>query len=185
MLLITGCPRSGTRSTSEALCASGLDIPHERLGHDGSVCWFYTVEDSRYPWGVPVPTQPWDTVFHQVRAPLDTIASLTTISDASWSFIQRHVPFLSSPLVDRCAEFWLRWNERVEAIASWRYRVEDAYVETIAAKAGLLATNSAPHPHRNRRRHGPLSWDSIQDAGLRAACQEMGERYGYRMPNDF
>lgn len=188
MLLVTGCPRSGTRSTSTALRAGGLDIPHERIGKDGSVCWFYATRSSHYPWRVPVPDRGWDRIFHQVRDPLQTIASLTTISQVSWDWIEQYVALpIHHPLVDRCARFWLSWNERVERIAQWQYRVEDASAGEIARRAGLPWSGGgrSAYPHVNRREHGSLQWSAIRDQGVRRDCQNMAHRYGYKTPNDF
>ena len=162
-------------------------MPHERIGDDGSVCWFYAVHAPHYPWGVPVPDRDWDLVFHQVRNPLDTIASLTTISKASWEFIRQHVKLpQQQQLVDACAQFWLSWNERVERTAKWRYRLEDASADAIAGRAGLQWRGGVDgFPHVNRRPRGALQWSAIRDPGLRRECQDMAERYGYSTPNDF
>ena len=40
-LLVTGASRSGTHLVSSVLLSSGLDVPHEMLGADGSVSWLY------------------------------------------------------------------------------------------------------------------------------------------------
>jgi hypothetical protein len=59
--LITGCGRCGTLSVADALQKCGYNVLHEKVGRQGSVSWFYAVDDSanyaigeesyRYFWG--------------------------------------------------------------------------------------------------------------------------------------
>jgi hypothetical protein len=124
LLLVTGCGRSGTKYISFVLRRLGLDVPHERLGADGISAWDFAGPVRGRPYGPAVSVR-FEQVFHQVRHPLDVIASVATFGPESWSYIYANTPCTrDEPLLVRAARYWLGWNERVETIASWRYRIE-------------------------------------------------------------
>jgi hypothetical protein len=125
LLLVTGSGRSGTKYVCFVLRRLGLDVRHERMGRDGIASWSMAVDAERPPWGVPRSAYDFANVFHQVRHPLAAIASCTTFKDESWRFIREHVGCTDECLLLRAAKYWLLWNERAEAGATWRYRIED------------------------------------------------------------
>jgi hypothetical protein len=45
-VLVTGLGGSGTHAIAQALAGRGVDMPHETMGKDGSVCWQYAVNDA-------------------------------------------------------------------------------------------------------------------------------------------
>jgi hypothetical protein len=125
LLLVTGCGRSGTKYTSFVLRRLGLDVPHERLGRHGVSAWDAAGPARGRPYG---PTEPvrFEHVFHQVRHPLDVIPSVTTFGPESWAYICATTPCRpDEPVLVRAARYWVAWNDRVETIATWRYRVEE------------------------------------------------------------
>jgi hypothetical protein len=124
LLLVTGCGRSGTKYTSFVLRRLGLDVPHERLGRDGVSAWTLAGPPADRPYG-PRDVLRFEHVFHQVRHPLDAIASITTFGEDSWRYICAHTACApDEPMLLRSARYWLAWNELVEPIATWRYRIE-------------------------------------------------------------
>jgi len=126
LVLVTGSGRSGTKYVCFVLRRLGLDVRHETMGRDGIASWCMAVDVERAPWGVPRGAYDFANVFHQVRHPLAVIASCTTFKDESWRFIREHVEWTADDcLLLRAAKYWLLWNERAEAGATWRYRIED------------------------------------------------------------
>jgi hypothetical protein len=125
-VLVTGAGRSGTKYICFVLKRLGLDVQHERMGHDGIASWCMAVDTARSPWGVPRSAYDFAHVLHQVRHPLATISSCTTFKDESWRFICEQVECSADDSVLlRAAKYWLLWNERAEEGATWRLRVED------------------------------------------------------------
>ena len=125
-LLVTGCGRSGTKYISHALQRLGLDVRHEQLGSDGISSWTMAVISENRIYGPPSSTVSFEQIFHQTRDPLSVINSCMSFSETSWDFICDHIDCpRHAPIAIRAATYWLLWNEEVEKIASWRYRIED------------------------------------------------------------
>jgi hypothetical protein len=125
-LLVTGCGRSGTKYISFLLRRLGYDVGHEKMRRDGAASWCMAVDSDEAPWGEGSRDYCFDQVFHQVRHPAVTIASLTTFSPVSWEFIAKHVPVdPTAPVLLRAANYWYHWNIAAEAVSGWRYRIED------------------------------------------------------------
>jgi hypothetical protein len=143
LLLVTGCGRSGTKYISFVLRRLGLDVPHERLGRDGVSGWTLAGPPAGRPYG-PEGMVRFVHVFHQVRHPLHAIASATTFGADSWGYICANtVCSAAEPILVRAARYWLVWNERVERIATWRYRIE-ALPEEFAEFCGRLGRDVDP-----------------------------------------
>jgi len=70
-LLITGCPRSGTKSVAKYFEDHGVNLGHETIGEKGTIDWrhAYTIMDEENPAFI--------LQMALVRNPLDTIRSLT------------------------------------------------------------------------------------------------------------
>lgn len=107
-VLVTGLGGSGTHAVSDALSALGIDMPHERIGVHGSVCWQYAVNDAligaKYPHharlggqrtGVTAVTEGrvlsprFLEVVQVTRPAMAQISSLTSHLPASYAFIHR------------------------------------------------------------------------------------------------
>jgi hypothetical protein len=124
-VLVTGCGRSGTKYISFVLRRLGLDVGHERMGNDGIASWCMAVNAESVAWGVPASHYRFEHVLHQVRHPLEAIASIATFKEPSWRFIYAHTPIAANePLLLRSAKYWYHWNLEAEKIAQWRYAVE-------------------------------------------------------------
>jgi hypothetical protein len=108
-ILITGCPRSGTKYISKFLRRCGKDVPHEtHVGEDGIASWFLTptippnsstrqfknfksiksnnkTHSLRKPFhhNCPIPTAEFKSTFdisiHQIRDPRKCISSMSTL----------------------------------------------------------------------------------------------------------
>ena len=125
-LLVSGCGRSGTKYIAFVLQRMGLDVRHERLGRDGISSWTMAVTTEERFYGPPSSAASFKQVFHQTREPLSVINSCLSFTDRSWDFICENIPCPRAASPDiRAATYWLLWNEKVEKIATWRYRIED------------------------------------------------------------
>jgi hypothetical protein len=133
-LLITGCPRSGTKYVSHLLTELGREIGHEKMGRHGIASWCMAVQAQKAPWGpAREHHHTFDVILHQVRNPKVVIPSMSTLKDQSWEFVYEHTPCdRTEPLVLRAAKAWYHWNLHAQSVAHWRYRVEqleDAFPE--------------------------------------------------------
>jgi len=186
MILITGAGRSGTTYMARALQRCGLDMPHERLGRDGTVSSLYCFDAPWYPGKKhAVPRPEFDVILHQARHPLNSIASIQT--GKSWDWTCQFLPVgEDAPLLQRACYNWLVFNEEAEGQARYTYRIE-ALVNawpTLQRLIGFEAPYSAiaDLPHTiNSRKHSSVTWDNVREAApkiyddIRAAA----ERYGY------
>jgi hypothetical protein len=125
-LLVTGCPRSGTKYIAKLLTKLGRDIGHEKMGRHGISSWCMAVQAPKAPWGpAREGHHKFEVIFHQVRNPVFNIPSLSTLKDKSWEFIYEHTPCdPMEPLLLRAAKLWYHWNLHAQNIAHWRYRIE-------------------------------------------------------------
>lgn len=184
MFLVTGCGRSGTLYTATLLQAAGLDVGHEVCGDDGAVSSLWAVADTHYPVYHAQRRPAFDLVLHQVREPLNTIASLTTARYDSWLWAARHVALdLRWPVLRIAAEYWLAWNRLCEAQAALTYRIE-AISEAWWRICELIGAD-VPRPagiptNIHSRAHGRVTWHDIEATTPQAAdIREMATRYGY------
>lgn len=147
-VLVTGCPRSGTRYVRQLLARAGLDIGHERVKVNGAVCSFLAVDDDDYGPNVMLRLEgqrrrdfDFDHVWHVVRHPLRVIESLETAMRREWwTWQSKHTGILpDTPYMG--ARFWLVWNERIEADpeVGMRFRVEDVPWAEMCRRLGIEA----------------------------------------------
>jgi hypothetical protein len=191
-ILVTGCSRSGTTFMSLALSASGLDVRHENIGRDGCVSWTMAVNDTVSPWGPPFQEGIYKHIFHQVRDPLKTIASvMATELPRSWEFIQKHIPQINNydSLLVKAVKYWIYWNRFAEAKSEMTYRIEDiaeVYGE-IGNRIGyrldprILSRVSTTTNHRADYQHVP-TWEELEavlPTDLFIELRDQAIRYGY------
>jgi hypothetical protein len=184
LLLVTGAGRSGTKYVCFVLRRLGLDVRHERIGRDGIASWCMAVDADRAPWGVPRSAYEFTNVFHQVRHPLAAIASCTTFKDESWRFIRESVGCTpDESVLLRAAQYWLLWNERAEAGATWRYRIEDLpivfpeFCERLGVEADSSVLERVPTDVNTRRFGRPFHLYEHLWESLRLDPSESGRRW--------
>lgn len=164
MILVTGCPRSGTTFLAEHLRRGGLDIGHERAGGDGAVCWCWAVDRPEYPRGVPrPPPEGFGLRILLVRDPRDCIASMTTLMPETWRWLAAVIRLdLRADVFDRACRVWVQWNRLCAELCETTLRVEDI---------------RSTVPHLNRREHRPpATWEELAD---RPAVLSMARQFGY------
>jgi len=140
-LLITGCAHSGTTYIATVLQTVGLDVGHAYVGADGTVShWFagdvvHPVIPRKVPTGRCIHVGErrdefeFEKVWHQTRNPLDIVASSVAAGSPTVEMFRASgatMPRLSArtPVV-LAMRYILAWSAKCEAIAEWRYRIED------------------------------------------------------------
>lgn len=145
-VLVTGCPRSGTKYIAFLLRELGLDVRHEAMGRDGTASWCMAVDADATPWGPPRRAHAFAASLHQVRNPALVIPSLSTLQPASWQFVFAHTPCRpADPPLVRSAKLWYHWNRHAERTTQWRYRVEHlpAAFDEFCSRVGVAADRRA------------------------------------------
>lgn len=190
-LFIAAHPRSGTRYTAKLLKKRGVAVEQERLGPEGTVSWVHVGRGNVR--GRLVEEIEFEKIFHQVRHPLPTITSTTTISEASYQFlrnnIEREMPCHKENPLLFCMVSWIEWNKKIEQFASWRFQIEmlpDIW-EDFKTNTGLCRDASIPElgagvRHSRKHRYGEVkTWDELRatDEAVADEVYEMAIRYGY------
>lgn len=168
MILVTGCPRSGTVYYASWLRSLGYDFKHEGVGETGCVSWMFAVDDDAYPYKHETrrSDHEFDEIVHLVRNPIDCIASLITMGPKAWMFIDRHVGIDDRwGHIGRAASAWLRWNQLCEEQADTRIRIEDVPYDP------AILSNTRPHP--------PVDWDALAYLPFADELRMAARRYGY------
>ena len=214
-LLITGCGRSGTLYAAELWQSLGLDIRHERpvppngvIGADGVASWFMAADDPEPPSGPSVLNYQFDVVIHQVRHPLNVIASMAQFilrqGKRAPAYIERHVPEIKlgpdeqkyldprQQLILKAARYWYHWNLLAEAKADTIIKIEDLN-EALPDLCDLVGISYQPGVLEGiskdiNARHIHISddpwvveWGEIKrlDAKIHEDIKELAEKYGY------
>jgi len=198
-LLITGCPRSGTRYMQRVMFRIGLDLGHEKWRRDGAVCSMLAVDDWFYPnqyvfRGQRRSSLAPDLVWHIVRHPLAVISSISGwgglgVNPAWWAWQERHTgiapdrPWNDLSAVDKIAlasRFYVSWNEIIENDPSvtLRFNVEAVPIEELCERLGREAPDDLGDVRLiGKSGAGRLRWDQLADA--EEAIRKMSARYGY------
>lgn len=194
LLLITGCSRSGTSFTTLFLQANGLQVEHEIDGRDGIVSWIMAVDSKTTPWETPWGPGSRDYrfkhIFHQVRNPLKTIASVSNEPFKAWKYITAYIPQIKmeDPPLVKAAKYWIYWNQKAEKKAEWTYRLEDIdkKVEEMSKRLGIPLNKEllAQIPKDTNTRHftTQCTWTQLKtllDADLYHKLTRLAKRYGY------
>ncbi len=195
LVLVTGCPRSGTHYIASLLTKAGLPVAHEGVADGGTASWVMAVQAKVAPWGPKDRTYKYSHIFHQVREPTKSIAAIETEPPVSWNFIQQHIPQITerdSSFVKAC-KMYIYWNLMSEELAEWTYKIEDiddVFAEFeerlgVTLDATALETVSRDKNHRDRKKE-MYAWEEIENrlkkAGEEALYEDLknlATRYGY------
>jgi len=109
-------------------------------------------------------------VLHQVRHPLDNIASLHSIYH--WPKYDKwchYIDYHHDSLLMTCMKYWYHWNKRCEALALHTYKVENI--------------KSSLPKNINTRPHLTLSWEQIKEESNEYFDRivQLGNHYGYKI----
>lgn len=184
-VLIIGCGRSGTRYTAKLLQAMKKDVGHEILGKYGLACWWVTPPNWHdYPrpstfWGDKKDLTPEDiahlNIVHQVRNPVDVIASCQTFVTATWEYIANFIKIdMGRSEIYRGMQYWIEWNKLAEMETDCKIRVEDL---TEAGEKHKIPADVNTRKHR----YDPITYHNLiqEDNSLAAAIRALANDYGY------
>ena len=202
--VIVGTGRCGTGGVASHLTDLGIPCSHEGyFTPDGP-----TLRNPERPatakgdasWlAVPFVKSGDLPIVHLVRRPQDVIRSLYNIGFFDSRFRSLHRPFIAfaerhfdvgdDPL-DACIRWYMEWNERCEAVAGLRIRVEDfeQKVPDLTAHIGFVPTRTAVPPLTTANSWVPLHSRPLSSAEIAqrllphpraSALAEIAERYGY------
>ena len=215
-VLVAGVQRSGTHFTWEMLNRLGCHVHHEGLGPAGAVSWFFSWRMNSYAINNPESLRDhrFCVVLHQVRHPLRVISSMlkaTRPGDRYWQWIYSAEPAVQrgEPLLLQATRLWVAQNERLEAYADARFRVEDTSPRDVCRLAGVTerVCGSDGRHHTTSSKvlqpvvepqlprgvdpldpqsvvlhlHADATWPAIAelDAALERTARAMSARYGY------
>jgi len=207
-LLVTGNMRCGTTWMTHALRAVGLDCQHECMGEDGTVSWFFAIDAPSYPFN-PRNTPKGRTahvgegrrsdyrfehVVHLVRDPLKTLGSMMKImprKEQEWLDDNGMLDMGAEPKLLRMMQAWYLINTEVEAIATYRIRLEDVtnrskndwdkFMREIDWPSKGVPSVPVKNASRGIFKATRLIWHDLHelDPVLADKIAEMARRYGY------
>ena len=163
--------------TSKVFKQAGFDIGHHvSLGKDG------VAADVTMPFKCLKDC----IVLHQVRYPVNQIASMTTSMAETWQYIASIIDIRDCSLIKSSMIYWYEWNKMTSQVAQYTYRIENMQQEwsTICDLVGL---QGAPLPTVSKttntrvERYKPLTWKILEqeDALLCNQVQNLASMYGY------
>jgi hypothetical protein len=192
MLLITGTGRSGTHYMSYLMCAMGFDLPHERVGRDGTASWKHIVTGTfinrKGDRRTEIRSEGFARILHIVRHPLKVISSMQTFGPATWRYMAEHAAIdADAPLPIRGMHAWVEWNRLVEIQAHWRFQIESLphQFDEFCRQAGVPGRSIPIIPDAAAdsrvKRYRPLAWDQLRAADALQAerVRDMANAYGY------
>ena len=184
--LILAYPRSGTVYTAKIVKAHGIEFGHEDQNPENQI-------DGTISFLELNNTCEFDVVLHQLRDPLKTISSATKVLVPR--SCRRLYGLLNIDKADqkksklyRTMLTWLRFNERAEKVAEWRYRIEDideVYPEL--CRRLEIKPKKKGFPPRNRlvnsRPHPMLNWSDLDKENfvLSQRIKEKARQYRYNV----
>ena len=140
-------------------------------------------------------------ILHQVRYPLDVIASTKTFANSSWRYIQRYIPLNDGDsLLLKCMKYWYYWNLRAEEISEWTYQLESfpevfpefceriGHPELIRKKDLIRKTAKTVNTRAARIEKSPsrlsrkaVTWARLEqeDRELCVRIKSLAKKYGY------
>ena len=213
--LITGCGRSGTRFISRVLQSLDYDMRHERTGRDGSACWYCCMlfepninhntdvtrcgcqfenvvidHDGAATTGYSDASlrDHYDLILHQLRSPMDVIASAQTLTDGSLAYIDNKIGIRRyDDRILQGARYWLEWNKAAYRICDFSYRIEDLWrqlpniCDLIGIPCTIPGNEEALRQQRNSRPHTAVSANHIKerDIDLYHDLVDTAEAFGY------
>lgn len=136
-LLVLGTGRSGSTFIHRLFRIWGYDLGHEQTGEFGSVTHFFHADHDWYPYfpwevgkahvGERLSDFNFENKLHVVRNPLTCIPSIEKVlSSINWEFAEETglIPAEKMSKRRRCMLYWLRLNERAEAICHKTIQLE-------------------------------------------------------------
>jgi hypothetical protein len=132
----------------------------------------------------------YSQVFHLVREPLAAMRAISGYGQTEWSTVRDLIGFDTAKYANPrlCAlHFYVIWNQLIELVADWRFRVEDTPVTELCTRAGLecdeVESESPTHHGAFPAARGttPFTWSELQslDSDITELAKELASTYGY------
>ena len=124
--IIIGCPRSGTGYASKF-----FNIGHECVNDNGISSWCLVKSPpSLGPSLEEVQNEfPKVPIYHQIRNPIDTISSFTSMSKKAWDYFDTQLELdPKSSKLKRGMKIYYEWNQLAKSIADFTYRLDEIEV---------------------------------------------------------
>jgi hypothetical protein len=140
----------------------------------------------------------YTTVFHHVRDPLKAISAIiATYEPEDWDHVRKTSGFdserFTNPII-RSLHHWVLWNQLINLISDYTYRVEDANLDHLCFQANVSHACNQSYPTtidgiRKLPRANDaisISWEMLHklDPGVTRLARIMARRYGYLVPED-
>lgn len=181
--IIIGCPRNGSTFISEAFKKNGIEVGHEKLETGGISSWTLASNTKHTLYGPSldeVLSKIGDSdysISHQIREPLSTISSITTIQDKSWKYVSKFIDLShTSSVLHRSMLFWYEWNLRCENITSSHYKLHDY-------KTHFNLKHDHGNTRANSRPHTTYTLENLFEVD-RQLCEnivKLSQKYGYEL----
>lgn len=180
-IVITGCPRSGTTFASRLFKFNGIQVGHEKFDQGGISSWTLAGRCNTSPcgpsWNAVVDRYGQVDVHHQVRHPLDVMASMFTLTEQSWQFAFKVIgqKYTTKRLYNAMV-FWYEWNLRAAEMSVGTYRVEDIQdYFSLGQDYSNKKVNSRPH--------GEVTAAACRaaDKQLFALIEDLATAYGFNI----
>lgn len=185
--LITGTGRCGTKYASRYLTLKGLDVPHEKVGKNGTSSWDLACGQKHF---IKTELPHFDYTLHIVREPMAVISSFAiTVPqwEGAWDFISRNSPVkLTDSQILKAMKHWYYWNLMAEERATKTIKIEDWSMETVGSIFGI----SGEEPDVPKDLNSRVSWNRMgvqittgdcwkEDPKLMERIRTLARKYGY------
>lgn len=177
--IVTGNPRSATKSHAKCLKQCGVNVGHEEVLSDGTVSCFYFVDRVWYPNGRHSGDHFEDdltlaeTVYHLVRDPLDCIPSMVKIVGTDhqrWATELELIPEGCGSKLEKMMWMWYNTNVRIQTFSNVQVLQSEKLRENVSTLL-RIPINEVPEIHTNKssgnRRSERIDWGQL------AACNSL------------
>lgn len=176
-IIIVGCPRSGTGYASKF-----FNIGHEKLNKNGISSWCLAFKKPLIGPDLKSVNDHFKNknikIYHQVRNPLKTISSFTSITERSLNYLIANLDINpSNSSLEKYMQIWILLNKESELISEFTYKVED--IEStfpVISGFGNKKYNSRSHSHFNIK-----DLKNIENKDLYEEFKSLSHKYGYHL----
>lgn len=182
-ILVTGMPRSGTRTVAHLLSRAGVVVQHENEGEDGIVSSYFGMNVDLYEGRHLRPRRDYEFehVWHLMRHPLNVIASMMSPSAKSWRWFYEAVGIETRHGFSDLADLWIRWNRQIECDFPQARRVKIERLESqwplLMADFGIENAYEAVNIGNHRAARRPVTWGEL--GSMEEATRLLAKEYGY------
>ena len=198
-LIVTGCGRSGTGYAAALLTAAGAPCGHEQVFTGRPEAWpvLATGKADSSWFAVPHLSRQRDAyVVHQVRHPLDVVASWLANGSLQSRFVRRYLGLwcpeaLREPTPEHgVLRYWVNWNRQAAKHADQRWHVDGIGPEHLDRALRLSgrptgqdtitdALEHASHQTNHRADVHPIGWADLGKGRLIDDAHDLARQMGH------